>query len=341
MTQNPPPQSRLSKCYAGSIGGMRSKNADWKLLTAWLVERNEPVVTIPWNELNDIVGGLPDSAINHYAQWWYGDRPHTRAWRRAGYELTHLDLERAVTLKQVTVVVSLRQTDSPRAHPAALRHAGQSQFQQASGVTLETIDPRSALIVLPCSSAKRRGGAEKSATFRSDWSTELLLARERVRDIAQVDDQLIMPAWQRYTGGLYEAAGSSLSDAVSAGANIAILSGGYGVVHADEDIGWYDRMLKKSDWPNHVLVDALIAEAIRIGAQNVVAFAARTTDYAKIIRSKRWHEAGIRRAVLVTSRREGGGAMSKVPPDLGAAFAAFWSRRPEEYPADIWCEELT
>lgn len=149
-----------------------------------------------------------------------------------------------------------------------------------------------------------------------------------------------MPAWQRYTGYFYQAAKSSLPNAVSANANIAILSGGYGVVHPEEPIGWYDRMLKKKDWPTHVLERALIAEAMRVGAQDVVAFAAKSSPYATIIRRTEWQRAGIRRAVLVTvDGVSGGNARREVPRALGAAFSTFWSGL-HEYPTGVHLEEL-
>ena len=87
-----------------NVGNVTSTRADWGRLTEWLAERTEPVVIIPWSELNAIVGGLPDSATKHYPQWWQGDRPNTRAWRRAGYELVRVDLGRTVTLKKSTTV---------------------------------------------------------------------------------------------------------------------------------------------------------------------------------------------------------------------------------------------
>ena len=149
-----------------------------------------------------------------------------------------------------------------------------------------------------------------------------------------------MPTWQRYTGSFYQSVGSSLAEAVSAGTHVAILSGGYGLVRADEAIGAYDKELKPADWPGGVLEDALISEAVRVGAQEVVAFAAATTGYARILRRTPWRRAGIRRTVLVTVISAGGGAMVTVPRDLRAAFRTFWSGSPDAYPTGIRLEEL-
>lgn len=232
-----------------------------------------------------------------------------------------------MAIEKSTIPTEFDQIDSGNAKPSG-------------SVNFETIDPRSTLIVLPCSKGKIQGGTEQPEKASLTWSHELLEARERMRSRAQVDDRLVMPAWQRYNGHFYDATQSSLHDAVSANAHIAILSGGYGVVRAEEEIGWYERPMRKSEWPRGLIEAALISEALRVGAKQVVAFAARTSDYAKIIKSARWREAGIERAVLLTSQSTDGGAMRKVPQDLGRAFQAFWLETPELYPVDIWCEEL-
>lgn len=259
------------------------------------------------------MGGLPNSATKHYPQWWHGDRPNARAWRGAEYELVNVERGQTVTLAKSTAVVEVRKDNHPKSRRRKPWRTDRSQVQHSGGAGLETIDSRSALIVLPCSSAKERGGTNKSAASPSSWSPELLLTRDRLRDVAQVDDHLVMPAWQRYTGGLYTAARSSFAEAVSEGVHIAILSGGYGVVHPEELIGWYNQPLNPADWPKRVLENALITEAIRVGAQDVVAFAAKSTRYATIVRRTPWHLAGIRRAVLVTAFNTDGSAMREVP----------------------------
>lgn len=320
---------------------MTRKNAKWLLLTHWLIERNQPSITMTWAQLGEIVGGLPNSATVHFDQWWHGDRPNTRAWRAAGYELAKVQLGQTLTLVKLSDSTKLQRSKIITSSSPAPWRTRQGPVQHLGGEGLTTIDLRSALIVLPCSKGKNLGGAEQSATSSPSWSPELLRAREQMRDRAQMDDQFVMPAWQRYNGHFYVATQTSLSEAVSAKANIAILSGGYGVVRAEEEIGWYERPMKKSEWPRGVIEAALISEAVRVGARYVVAFTARTSQYTKIIKNTRWREAGIERAVLVTSHSRDGGAMRKVPADLGDAFRALWLGLSDEFPADIWCEELT
>lgn len=321
---------------------MTSKRAVWSQFTDWLIARNKPIVTITWSKLDEIVGGLPDSATTHSSQWWYGDRPNTRAWRNAGYVLVQTDKEgQTVTLRKSAAVERPTKVDRARDRPSAPNGQKNDQIKHSNIATLQTIDPQSALIVLPCSGGKETGGRSQLVTPTSSWSPELLLARDRIRAVARVDDRLLMPAWQRYTGYFYKEAESCLKNAVFSGAHIAILSGAYGVVHAEEPIGRYNKELKKKkkDWPDGVIQEALISEATRVNARDVVAFAANSTDYAKFIRSASWESAGIRRAVLVTVGPVRGNPRQEVPQALGAAFCAFWSRS-DEYPINIRLEEL-
>ena len=63
--------------------------ANWGLLTDYLHQTADDVVTVTWTELDRVVGGLPASASRHRA-WWSGDRTHVRAWRSAGFTVTDL-----------------------------------------------------------------------------------------------------------------------------------------------------------------------------------------------------------------------------------------------------------
>ena len=207
-------------------------------------------------------------------------------------------------------------------------------------VGLEKIDPRTALILIPCSGTKATGGKTPSVDAPPNWSYELRKARAQLRQIANIDEDLVMPAWMRYTGYLYEAAKPFLAEAVSCGANIEILSGGYGLVHAIEEIGMYDRLMNPKDWPRGLIEKELIAEATRLGVKNVVCFAAKTTGYATIIRRTKWQLADIARVVLVTANGNQSGALRKVPHDLGLAFGAYWSGQADRYPVDLTYEVL-
>jgi len=113
------------------------------------------------------------------------------------------------------------------------------------------------------------------------------------------DERRLLSAWQRYTGHVYHGVGSYLADAVRTGADVLILSGGYGVLWVGEPIGWYERVLQLSDWPDNPLGRELVAYAARQGLRAVVAFAAATSAYAKVVRQAPWGP-GVEDVVLVT-----------------------------------------
>lgn len=71
-------------------------SAQWARLTEYLSGQGT-TVTLEWWEFERIVGGVPASAINHYPQWWHGDRSNTRAWRAAGYEVATVAPGQSVT----------------------------------------------------------------------------------------------------------------------------------------------------------------------------------------------------------------------------------------------------
>jgi hypothetical protein len=282
---------------------------------------------------------MPKSASDH-PEWWSGDRSHIMAWRRAGYEAVPLEVDRKVAFSK-----SKEDEKAPTANRKIAKHfargtARHEPAQYASSAELQGIDPKSALIVFSCSKKKVCGGEIGHEIAPPDWPPALLIARARVRDVAPINNRLVMPAWQRYDGGFYRNAGLTLTNAVSNGANLAILSGGYGVLRADEYIGCYDRKLNPADWPTGVLEEALLADAIRVGAMSIVAFHAEKGDYAEIIRRTPWRNVGIQRAVLVTVPNAGKGATGKVPRDLGLAFQAFWSEQSEGYPNTVQVEAL-
>ena len=77
--------------------------ADWSLLRSAL-GRVDAAVRYTWDELDALVGGLPDSAKNHRA-WWSGDRPHVNAWKLAGFSVTDLKLGQEVTFVRGAAVV--------------------------------------------------------------------------------------------------------------------------------------------------------------------------------------------------------------------------------------------
>jgi hypothetical protein len=121
---------------------------------------------------------------------------------------------------------------------------------------------------------------------------------------------------------------------------VVILSGGYGLLRADEPIGAYNKVLSRSDWPPGLLESLLADEAVRVGAEAVIAFAAATTAYARLVRGAPWRQRGIADVFLLTVPGAGGGAMVEVPRRLGQAFTALWEREADRFPAGLSVERL-
>jgi hypothetical protein len=312
--------------------------ADYGRLTDWLARRDGQIVTVSWAELDAVVGGLPRSATDHHPRWWHGDRPNTRAWRAAGFELDRVDVGRSVTFRRrpsATAAVS---------HPrAAGRRADSPVRRRATADVRELIavDPCSAMLVIPCSGDKTRGGHPNAQpTPSASWPEQLSIARAHVGTQAHVDERKVMPAWRRYNGRFYQEARRELDAAVAAGVPVVILSGGYGLLRADEPIGTYNKMLKRSDWPPGLLESLLVDEVARVRPEAVIAFTAATTDYAKLIRGAPWRQRGVDAVFHITISGVGGGAMAKVPRALGHAFSAVWKRDPDRFPAGLSVEHL-
>jgi hypothetical protein len=151
----------------------------------------------------------------------------------------------------------------------------------------------------------------------------LRTARARVLAAVPADAGQVLPAWRRYQGAFYRAAGPAVAQA-AATANVVIISGGYGVARAGEPIGWYEKVLRVADWPPGLLESVLISQARQAGSQAVVAFAARTSGYARLVCRTPWQDAGLT-AFLVTITGVSG-ALREVPRRLGLAFVAFWNQ---------------
>ena len=203
---------------------------------------------------------------------------------------------------------------------------------------LPELEPDGALIVIPCSGRKRRGGTEAAeGTSVVDWLTEelareLLAARQRNAPSSRLDESKTMPAVERYAGMLYEAEAGALERIQEAGAEVAIISGGYGVALAGEPIGWYAQQFAERMWPKGLVARCLGAYAESIEATTVVGLLAGTTAYAKVFREVRWPPT-VENVWLVSPELDGGGAQVKVPRAIGEALAeiADGGRLPEDW----------
>jgi hypothetical protein len=91
--------------------------------------------------------------------------------------------------------------------------------------------------VLTCSGRKDTGGRPPGLDDALTWPQDLRDGRIRVLTTARADTAHLLPSWRRYTGTFYQHGRPALGGAVAA-AHVVIISGGYGIVRADEPIGW-------------------------------------------------------------------------------------------------------
>ena len=183
-------------------------------------------------------------------------------------------------------------TEHPRPTPIDGPAAGvQAGFVADAGRPLPT---DGSLFVLPCSGMKAPEGVAGVGDRHSiadllpgDLAERFVAARHRSARVARLDESLLLPAWRRYDGTLYKRAQDALRSAVSAHGPVIVISGCYGLLLADELIGTYEKRFLLRDWPGGLLEACLLEATRRLGANRVLAFCARSTDYAEPVRRTR------------------------------------------------------
>lgn len=184
------------------------------------------------------------------------------------------------------------------------------------------------LLIVPCSKSKEECVGRQTAGSRignrlpASLAERLDRARAANRRRAAVDERTLAPAWQRYSGRFYQAAGDALAEAVRRRLHLLILSGGYGVLLAREPIGLYEAALRTSWWPEHVLERVLAGYTRRHRLKCMRAFVSRTTAYRQVVERTDWKAAGVDDAVLLMPV---GGPQDSVSRAQGDAFAALLS----------------
>jgi hypothetical protein len=178
-------------------------------------------------------------------------------------------------------------------------------------------DPRRALIVICCSKRKDNTPRPAAAKGQSivDYLPEPLAERLRkarceVARKAGLDESNLVPAWRRYTGHLYQAAGQTIERAVDEGTHVVIVSGAYGILLSDEPIGFYDRKFSRLDWPGGLLEEVLLAFVEFQNLKCIRAFASATSEYEKLLEQVRWRDARVDDAWLFVPEKSRAGRNS-------------------------------
>lgn len=106
-------------------------------LTAFLRQRNDQPVMLTFDELDQIIGGLPTSAKT-YPEWWTNkeaSQPHSRGWLRAGRRAKPNFHEQYAVF---TVAGSPAGTESLQRPPLVQQAADQSPGPQGSGAKISS-----------------------------------------------------------------------------------------------------------------------------------------------------------------------------------------------------------
>lgn len=186
------------------------------------------------------------------------------------------------------------------------------------------------LLIIPCSDRKVRSdnvletGPQISHYLPAGLADQLDRARARVREGARVDERTLVPAWQRYDGHFYMAAQEALSAAIRMDLHILIVSGGYGVLLADELIGNYSARFELTSWPEGLLEKVIARYARHHRLKHMRAFLSASSDDRKLMERVHWRAAGVDDAVLLIPKFSGqGDARTVVPRAQGQMMEAF------------------
>lgn len=216
-----------------------------------------------------------------------------------------------------------------RARPTPdLRLHSRSATHTARATSTAPVRPDRSLLLIPCSGRKIPGGRTDLRgrsvldLLPDNLAERLRHARAALQSQARVNESALRPAVERYAGTLYVEIGDVVQRAADGGSPVVIISGGYGLLVADEPIGFYDRTFSIADWPRGLLEECLVALSQLPGVDRVLAFCAQTTSYADLLRRVPWRRAGVE-ALLVSPSMEGRrGAQVLVPRAAGQAFIA-------------------
>lgn len=204
--------------------------------------------------------------------------------------------------------------------------------EQANMSSICAMDPCNTLILIPCSGRKEEfpgskiNGPTIIDSLPHELALELRAARKTVASRSNLDDSTMVPAWQRYNGMLYSSAKHELTAAMDTHHHIVILSGGYGLLLANEPIGTYDMRFKPSWWPPGLLERILMNYVNHHRIEHVLAIVSSTTSYRKLVQRVDWDQTDIDSAYLLMPEEQPG-AMVKAPRAQGQALAAFLTRQ--------------
>ena len=175
-------------------------------------------------------------------------------------------------------------------------------------------------------------GPKITQHLSDDLAGRLSDARTKVRKRADIYETTMVPAWRRYNGSLYDVARKALCKAIDKNLHVLILSGGYGILLANEPIGNYDARLDLTWWPNDLLEETIAAYVKRHRLKHMRAFIPAEVGYRpyrKVVERVDWRAAGVDDAVIFTpdDGRQGGEAFTALLTAGAGQTGRWWRAR--------------
>ena len=282
------------------------------------------------DEISELTGIKPRQQVNQICRYFAKLGKLKRSQGPKGKIINHLTNASpsqvpSTAVKTTSSAALTRQQSRP---PTTSQNA--SELEKDSVIKLEPQHLHKTLLIIPCCKEKmpfpdvRETGPRIAHHLTTDLAERLYLAREEVRECAHIDEKTLVPAWQRYNGNLYKAKGvkKTLGQAVEQGLHVLILSGGYGVLLADEPIGLYEARFKASWWPKNLLEEVIASYTRYHQLKHMRAFVSKSGGYRPLVKRVNWNAAGVDDAVLLVPEFAGGSAQSGVPKAQGEAMVA-------------------
>ena len=240
-----------------------------------------------------------------------------------------------------TKPIALTADQCQKSDPVRVRHDRAATVLGKGSASVTILGPASeTLLILPCSAKKLptvgvcETGPRITDYLPGDLADKLHSARSEVqRKHTKVNERTLVAACQRYDGYLYRSAREALTDALEDKLHILILSGGYGVILANEPIGCYRARLNLAWWPKCLLEDVIASYAWRHKLKRAVAVVSYSPPYRNLVEKVDWRSAGVDEAVLIMPEPVKSGAMVKSPRAQGEAISALISGKLDQG----WC----
>jgi len=147
------------------------------------------------------------------------------------------------------------------------------------------------------------------------------------------DESPLVPALERYTGGMYRVPGfkERVVEAISAGVHCLIISAAYGVVHADEVIHDYEAEIGRTQGVWRPRLPIILSDYVTRNSIGTV-FVGCSKNYARVLQGADRMGAKVYKCIPDVPARQG--AQRKVPKLIGEAIVSLVASKMS--PDSLW-----